>query len=148
MIKRVVQLFWQRLKNPDVRDHIFRIISITLMVIAVGTCVVLVLAFIMQLQLLLVVFSGVLAVTVAFYLFIRFWPKGVTEESNIGQKVAQALEPPRPKPLTPEEYRRQRAQAQKLIRDKAAPALAKAIRGYLQQENMQQKDEWREKRKK
>lgn len=148
LITRVVKLFWQRLRDPNVRDQIFRIISIALILIAVGACVVLVLAFMMQLQLLLVVFSGVLAVTMAFYLFIRLWPKVVIEESHVGEAVVKALEKPKPKPLTPQEYRRQREQAQKMIRDKAAPALAKAIRGYLQQEEMQQKDVWREKRKK
>lgn len=125
------------------RDQIYRVISIALIVIAVGACVILVAAFMMQLDVLIVAFSGVLSVTVAFYLFIRLWP----QKAPVEKAPVQPAPKPKPKPLSPEEYRRQRAKAQQLIRDKAAPALAKAIRGYLQQDEMQQKEAWREKRK-
>lgn len=135
----------RRLQEPEVRDHILRIISIGLILIAVGACVVLVLAFVMQLHLLLVVFSGVLSMAVAFYLFVRLWPRELVMDVPI---VQAAGEKPKPKPLSPEEYRRQRTQAQKMIRDKAAPALAKAIRGILRQGDAQQRQNWREKRKK
>lgn len=132
-----------RLREPEVRDQIYRVVSIALIVIAVGACAVLIAAFMMQLDVLIVAFSGVLSVVVAFYLFIRLWPQKVAPE----KAPVQPAPKPKPKPMSPEEYRRQRAKAQQMIRDKAAPALAKAIRGYLQQEEMQQKEAWREKRK-
>ena len=135
----------QRLREPEVRDQIFRIISIALILIAVGACAVLVLAFVMQLHLLVVAFSGVLTVTVAFYLFIRLWPRNLMDDGLPAVQVA--VDKPEPKPLSPEEYRRQRARAQQMIRDKAAPALAKAIRGILRQGDAQQQQAWRKKRK-
>lgn len=142
MGKRQFTFLRNRLRDSEVRDQIYRVISIALIVIAVGACAVLVAAFMMQLDVLIVAFSGVLSVTLAFYLFIRLWPQKVRVE-----KAPVKITKPKPKPLSPEEYRRQRAKAQQLIRDKAAPALAKAIRGYLQQDEMQQKVAWREKRK-
>lgn len=135
----------RRLQAPGVRDQIFRIISIALILIAVGACVVLVLAFVMQLHLLLVVFSGVLSVAVAFYLFIRLWPRNLLNDALPAAETA--VKKPEPKPLSPEEYRRQRARAQQMIRDKAAPALAKAIRGILRQGDAQQQQAWRKRRK-
>ncbi|MFT5367488.1 MAG: hypothetical protein ACI8V2_002449 [Candidatus Latescibacterota bacterium] len=143
MAKRIGTFLRNRLRAPEVRDQIYRVISIALIVIAVGACVILVAAFMMQLDVLIVAFSGVLSVSLAFYLFVRLWPQKVPAENA----PAKAATRPKPKPLSPEEYRRQRAKAQELIRDKAAPALAKAIRGYLQQDEMVQKEAWREKRK-
>ena len=134
-----VGLLRRRLKDPEVRDQILRILSIALMLIVVGACVVLVLAFMMHLEVLLVAFSGVLVMALAFFLFVRLWPRREEPESSVGEKVARALEKPEPKPLSPEEYRRQRELAQKLIRDKAAPALAKAIRGILRQDEQNQR---------
>ena len=142
MAKGSVTFLRDRLRDKDVRDQIYRVVSIALIGIAVGACAILIAAFMMQLDVLIVAFSGVLSVTLAFYLFVRLWPQKVPPE-KAPVKVAR----PKPKPLSPEEYRRQRAKAQQLIRDKAAPALAKAIRGYLQQDEMQQKEAWREKRK-
>jgi hypothetical protein len=143
LAKRTLDFFRRGLGEPAVRDHIFRVISIGLIVIAVGACVILVAAFMMHLDVLIVAFSGVLAVTLAFYLFVRLWPQNLPAENAPAKPAVK----PKAKPLSPEEYRRQRAQAQQLIRDKAAPALAKAIRGYLQQDEMNQKDAWREKRR-
>lgn len=143
----MIKFLRDRLRNPEVRDQIYRSISIALMAIAVTACIVLVLAFMMQLQVLIVAFTGVLSVVLAFYLFIRLWPQRVPTETNAGEAVLKAMAKRKPKPLSPEEYRRQRARAQQMIRDKAAPALAKAIRGFLQQDEMKQKDVWREKRR-
>jgi uncharacterized membrane protein len=143
LANKVITFLGNRLREPEVRDQIYRVISIALILIAVGACVILIAAFMMQLDVLFVAFSGVLSVTVAFYLFVRLWPQKVPAENAPVKVVAK----PKPKPLSPEEYRRQREKAQQLIRDKAAPALAKAIRGYLQQDEMQQKEAWREKRK-
>ena len=140
--KRQFTFLRNRLRDSEVRDQIYRVISIALIVIAVGACAVLIAAFMMQLDVLIVAFSGVLSVALAFYLFIRLWPqKALVEKAPV--KTVR----PKPKPMSPEEYRRQRTKAQQLIRDKAAPALAKAIRGYLQQDEMQQKVAWREKRR-
>jgi hypothetical protein len=141
--KGKVAFLRSRFRDPEVRDHIYRVVSIALIVIAVGACAILVAAFMMQLDVLMVAFSGVLSVSVAFYLFVRLWPRKVPEENPNTKPNMLA----KPKPLSPEEYRRQRAKAQQLIRDKAAPALAKAIRGFLQQDEMHQKGAWREKRK-
>ncbi|MDA0747869.1 MAG: hypothetical protein O2954_15220 [bacterium] len=123
------------MSDSEVRDGIFRIFSITLLMILVGACVVLVLAFLMKLQVLVVAFSGVMTMALASYLFLRLWPREVEPPSRVDETVAKALEEPKPRPMSPEEYRRQRALAQKLIRDKAAPALAKAIRGMLRQDD-------------
>lgn len=137
---RIFKFLARRLKEPEVRDQIFRIISLALILIAVGACVVLVLAFMMHLEVLLVAFSGVLVMALAFALFIRLWPRELEQETKkgVGEKIADALKKPEPKPLSPVEYRRQRELAQKMIREKAAPALAKAIRGYLLQDRQQQ----------
>jgi hypothetical protein len=143
----VIKFLRRRLRDPEVRDQIYRSISIALMAVAVTAGVILVMAFEMQLEVLIVAFTGVLSVALAFYFFIRLWPQRVANEANAGDAVTRAMEKRKPKPLSPEEYRRQRERAQKMIRDKAAPALAKAIRGYLQQDEMQQKDAWREKRR-
>ena len=141
MSKHTAKFYRRRLKDPEVRDRIYRVLSIASILIAIGACVVLGLAFMMQLDVLVVAFSGILSVTLAFYLFVRLWPKGEAEAPPVKKA-------PKPKPLSPEEYRRQRAKAQQMIRDKAAPALAKAIRGYLQQDEMEQKASWRGKRRK
>jgi hypothetical protein len=126
----------RRLANPEVRDRIFRIFSITLILIVVGASAVLMLAYVMELEVLVVAFSGVLAMALAFYLFMHLWPDRPEPASGVGKAITEALKKPEPKPLTPEEYRRQREAAQKLIRDKAAPALAKAIRGLLKADEM------------
>ena len=144
----MIKFLRHRLRNPEVRDEIYRSISIALIAFAITACVVLVMAFIMKLQVLMVAFTGVLSVTVAFYLFINLWPQKASPETNASAAVLKAMEKRKPKPLSPEEYRRQRERAQQMIRDKAAPALAKAIRGYLQQDEMEQKAAWREKRRK
>ena len=131
---------WRRLAEPEVRDRILRAISIGLILIAVGACVILVLAFVMNLGVLLVAFSGVLSMALAFYLFISLWPRDNEEPvSETAQAVLKAMEEVRkPEPLAPAEYRRQRERAQKMIREKAAPALAKAIRGVLRQDETTQ----------
>jgi len=126
----------RRLSNPEVRDRIFRIFSITLILIGAGASVVLMLAFVMELEVLVVAFSGVFTMALAFYLFIHLWPSRPEPPTGTGKAVAEALKKPEPPPLSPEEYRRQREMAQKLIRDKAAPARAKAIRGRLKADEM------------
>ena len=129
----------RRLANPVVRERIYRILSITMLLIAVGACVVLMLAYVMHLKIILVAFSGVLSMALAFYLFIRLWPRDEEPPSPARTALISAVRKAKPKPLSPEEYRRQRAQAQKLIREKAAPALAKAIRGILRQEDSKER---------
>ncbi|HCR18688.1 MAG TPA: hypothetical protein DIU35_14510 [Candidatus Latescibacteria bacterium] len=131
----------RRLANPEVRDRIFRIFSITLILIVVGASAVLILAYVMELEALVVAFSGVLTMALAFYLFMRLWPDRPEPSSGVGQKVSDALKGPEPQPLSPEEYRKQRKLAQNLIRDKAAPALAKAIRGLLKADEMKNRKE-------
>ncbi len=149
MVKKTFKFLIRSLKEPEVRDQIFRIVSLALMLIAVGACVMLVLAFMMHLEVLLVAFSGVLVMALAFSLFIRLWPRELEQEAKkgVGEKIADALKEPAPKPLSPEEYRRKRELAQKLIREKAAPALAKAIRGYLLQDRQQQEQKRKRGRK-
>ena len=100
----------------------------------IRTAIVILLAFVLGLEVILVAFAGVLSMSVSFYFLVRLWPREADPQPKLGEAVKKALEPPKPKPLSPEEYRRQREQAQKLIRDKAAPALAKAIRGILRQD--------------
>lgn len=126
-----------RLADPAVWDRIFRMVSLTFMLVAVGACVVLMLTFVLKVTVLLVALSGVLSMALAFYLFVRLWPNEEVGPPAVSQAVARAMEEVRKRePLSPEEYRRQRARAQKMIRDKAAPALAKAIRGLLRQDEI------------
>ena len=67
-------LLRRRLANPEVRDRNFRIFSITLILIVVEASAVLMLAYVMELEVLVVAFSGVLAMALAFYLFMHLWP--------------------------------------------------------------------------
>ena len=85
---------------------------------------------------------GILSMAAAFYLFVNLWPQEVEPTAEELKARAESRRP-KPKPLSPEEYRRQRAQAQKLIRDKAAPALAKAVRGILRQDESKRKRDWK-----
>lgn len=131
---------WKRLSDPEVKDRIYRFLSIGAILILVGGSVVLLLAFVMKLEILAVAFLGLFSVVVAFYVFDKLWPREMEPPSGIGEAVVKALEEPKPVPLSPEEYRRQKERAQKLIRDKAAPALAKAIRGILNQDKLKRED--------
>ena len=105
----------------------------------IGGCVVLVLGLILELRLFVVATGGVSSMVLAFYLFVRLWPQDEEPDSKLAELVEEALEETKPEPLSPEEYRRQRELAQKLIREKAAPALAKAIRGILRQDEMKRR---------
>ena len=142
-MRGVFDFFSQGLKNAQVRDRIYRILSIASILIAIGGSVVLVLAFMMRLELLIVVFSGVLTMALAFYLFIRLWPREAPGKGESDRRVAAVKKAIRAKTpdrsLTPEEYRRQRERAQRMIREKAAPALAKAIRGILRKDELEQR---------
>lgn len=131
--------FLQRMDDPTARDRAFRMLSIVLILVLVGACVVVVLAVVLELAVAVVALAGLMAMGVTFYLFVRLWPEQVEAPSQVGETVAKALEEEPPPPLSPEEYRRQREQAQKMIREKAAPALAKAIRGILRQDEMNNK---------
>lgn len=131
---------WKRLSDLEVKDRIYRFLSIGAILILVGGSVVLLLAFVMKLEILAVAFLGLFWVVVAFYVFDKLWPREMEPPSGIGEAVVKALEEPKQVPLSPEEYRRQKERAQKLIRDKAAPALAKAIRGILNQDKLKRED--------
>lgn len=128
---------------PDTRrntlDRVLRTISIGLLLILVGGSVVMVLGMVMELQVLVVIVGGLSSMVLAFYLFIRLWPHEVEHQEKLAELVEEALEETKPEPLSPEEYRRQRELAQKLIRDKAAPALAKAIRGILKADELKRR---------
>ena len=128
-----------RLAGKETRDRFYRILAIALMLVLVGCCVFLVGFYVMELQALVVGLGGVLIMVGSMYLFVRLWPTEVEQGPKVGEKVAEALKEPEPEPLSPEEYRKQRELAQKLIRDKAAPALAKAIRGILRAEEMKER---------
>ena len=122
------------LGDPQVLDRTLRATSIGLILVLVGGCVVLLLAFVMELALVVVAVGGIGSMVLASYVFIRLWPHEVEPPSRVSEAIAEALEEPKPKPLSPEEYLIQRQRAQKLIAQKAAPILAKAIRGILQQD--------------
>jgi len=132
MLWHAIGLLRRRLGEPAVRDRVLRVLSIAALLVAVGACVVLLLAFVLRLAVLLVAFSGVFAMSVAFYLFVRLWP---TEEPPAKRRPSPSARAA-PARLSPEEYRKQREKAQRMIREKAAPALAKAIRGLLRQDEM------------
>ena len=122
------------LGDPEVLDGMLRATSIGLILVLVGGCMFLLLAIVMELALVVVAVGGIGSMVLASYVFIRLWPHEVEPPSRVSEVIAEALEEPKPKPLSPEEYRIQRARAQKLIAQKAAPILAKAIRGILQQD--------------
>ena len=139
MINKTFTFFVRGLKASEVRGQIHRILSIASLLIAIGVCVVLTFAFMFRLQVVVVAFSGVLSMALAFYLFVRLWPQEAGEEESVRRvdKVRTAIRQKRPqKTMTPLEILRQRELAQKMIREKAAPALAKAIRGILAQDQM------------
>lgn len=136
MTKKIYRFFSSGLKQSEVRERIYRILGIASLLIAIGGSVVLVAAFMMRMQVLVVALSGVLSMTLAFYLFVRLWPRDEEDEvaDRRAARVKTAIQAKKAPPkLTPEEYRRQRQKAQQMIAKKAAPALAKAIRGILHQ---------------
>ncbi len=142
MIIKTFTFFYRGLKQSEIRGRIYRILSIASLLVAIGGCVVLTFAFMFKLKVVVVMFSGVLSMALAFYLFIRLWPHETGEEASVRRvdEVRTAIKKKRPpKAMTPLEIRRQRELAQKMIREKAAPALAKAIRGILAQDQMQQR---------
>jgi hypothetical protein len=99
--------------------------------------VVVALAVVWRLQVVVVAFSGVLSIALALYLFQRRWPQELKDEESdrrvAAVQEAIAAKTPRARQLSPLEYRREREKAQRMIAEKAAPALAKAIRGILHQ---------------
>lgn len=126
--------------HGDRKDRVLRMVSIGMLLVLIGGCVVLVLGPVMELRVAVVVVGGLSSMVLAFYLFVRLWPQEDGEEdAKLTGLVQEALEETRPEPLSPEEYRRQRELAQKMIRDKAAPALAKAIRGFLRQDELKRR---------
>ena len=136
MFTKTFTFFTRGLKESEVRGRIYRILSIASLLVAIGGCVVLTFGVMYRLQVVVVAFSGFLSMAVAFYLFIRLWPKETGEEESVRRvdKVRTAIRNKQPqKQMTPLEIRRQRERAQRMIREKAAPALAKAIRGILHQ---------------
>ena len=128
-----------RWRDPEFRDRALRLFCILMLLVLIGVCVVLVLGLMLELQLLVVAVGGVSSMVLAFYLFIRLWPHQVEPESQLAELVEESLEALEPEPLSPEEYRRQKELAQKMIREKAAPALAKAIRGILRQDELKRR---------
>jgi hypothetical protein len=125
--------------DREARDKTLRFFSIGTLLVMIGGCVVLVLGLILELRLFVVATGGLSSMVLAFYLFVRLWPQEEEPDSKLAELVEEALEETKPEPLSPEEYRRQRELAQKMIREKAAPALAKAIRGILRQDEMKRR---------
>ena len=136
MTKKVYRFLAGRLKQGEVRDRIYRILGIASLLIAIGGSVILVVAFMMRMQVLVVALSGILSMTLAFYLFVKLWPQDAPDEvaERRAERVKTAIQAKKAPPkMTPEEYRRQRQKAQQMIAKKAAPALAKAIQSILHQ---------------
>ena len=136
MTKKVYRFLAGRLKQEEVRDRIFRILGIASLLIAIGGSVILVAAFMMRMQVLVVALSGILSMMLAFYLFVKLWPQEQVDEvaERRAARVKTAIQAKKAPPkMSPEEYRRQRQKAQQMIAKKAAPALAKAIQSILHQ---------------
>ena len=136
MTRKVFNFFTGGLRQQEVRDRIYRILGIASLLIAIGGSVILAVAFLMRLQVLVVVLSSILSMALAFYLFVRLWPKDEKDDvvDRRVERVKTAIQAKKaPLKMTPEEHRRQRQKAQQMIARKAAPALAKAIRGILNQ---------------
>ena len=56
------------------RERIYRMLGITSLLIAIGGSVILVAAFMMRMQVLVVALSGISSMAMAFYLFVKLWP--------------------------------------------------------------------------
>ena len=136
MIKKFYSFLSRGLKHSEVRYRIYRILAIASLLVSIGGSVILFAAFMMRMQVLVVALSGILSMALAFYLFIKLWPK---EEKNevVDRRVLKVKTASRTKKglpeMTPGEYRSQRMKAQQMIAKKAAPALAKAIQSILHQ---------------
>lgn len=130
--------FVGQMKEARLKERLLRWIGIGVLLFLVGACSIVLMARIWQFQVAIAMVAGILAMSAAFYLFVNLWPDEEKDEESI---VARSLEKAKPKPveISPEEYRRQRMAAQKLIGEKAAPILAKAIRGILRQDEMDQR---------
>lgn len=140
MIKKTYKFFAGGLSQSEVRDRIYRILGIASLLVAIGGSVILVAAFMMRMQVLVVALSGISSMALAFYLFVKLWPKDEKDDvaERRADRVKTAIQAKKAPPkMTPEEYRRQRQKAQQMIAKKAAPALAKAIRGILHQADQQ-----------
>ncbi len=137
MTLKVYHFFVGRLRSGEVRDRVYRILTIASLLIAIGGSVVLVVAFMMRMQVLVVALSGILSMALAFHLFIKLWPHEDKDEvvDRRVERVQKAVQAKKASPqLSPEEYRRQKMKAQQMIAKKAAPALAKAIQSILHRE--------------
>lgn len=98
MINKTFKFFVRGLKASEVRGRIHRILSIASLLIAIGVCVVLTFAFMFRLQVVVVAFSGVLSMALAFYLFVRLCPRETGEEESVRRvdKVRTAIQQKRP----------------------------------------------------
>jgi len=136
MAKKVYRFLAGGLRQGEVRERIYRILGIASLLVAIGGSVILVVAFMLRMQVLVVALSGILSMALAFYLFVKLWPKDERDDV-VDRRVARvktAIQAKNAPPeLSPEEYRRQRQKAQQMIAKKAAPALAKAIQSILHQ---------------
>ena len=142
MTRKVYGFLAGGLKQSEVRERINRILSIASLLMASGGSVVLVVAFVMRMQVLVVALSGVLSIALSFYLFVKLWPREEKDEvvDRRVERVRTAIRAKNAPPeMTPEEYRRQRQKAQQMIAKKAAPAIAKAISGILLQAEIEEK---------
>ncbi len=104
MITKTFTFFYRGLRETEVRGRIYRILSISSLLVAIGGCVVLTFGVMFRLQVLVVAFSGVLSMAVAFYLFIRLWPHETGEEASVRRvdKVRTAIKQKQPqKTMTP-----------------------------------------------
>ena len=136
MTKKVYSFLASGLKHSEVRDRIYRILEIASLLVAIGGSMILVAAFMMRMQVLVVALSGILSMALAFHLFIKLWPQDEKDEvvDRRVEKVKTAIRAKKAPPeMTPGEYRSQRMKAQQIIAKKAAPALAKAIQSILHQ---------------
>jgi hypothetical protein len=136
LTKKVYRFLSGRLKQGEVRERIYRILGIASLLVAIGGSVVLVVAFMMRMQVLVVALSGILSMALAFYLFVKLWPQDEKDDivERRAERVKHAIQAKKAPPkLTPEQYRRERQKAQQMIAKKAAPAIAKAIQSILHQ---------------
>jgi len=141
LTRKVYRFLAGGLKRGDVRERIYRMLGIASLLIAIGGSVILVAAFMMRMQVLVVALSGISSMALAFYLFVKLWPidtegEVVDRRANLVRTAIAAKKAP--PTLTPEAYRRERKKAQDMIAKKAAPALAKAIRGILHQAKLEE----------
>jgi uncharacterized membrane protein len=81
--------FLRQMREARLKERIFRWIGIGVIIFLVGSCVIVLAAFVWQFQVVVAAVGGVLTMAATFYLFIKLWPEETHEEPSV---VSRSLE--------------------------------------------------------